>query len=33
MNDNDVSKFTRKECGGHNLIVTHAWNILAGSNS
>jgi hypothetical protein len=33
MNDKDVSKFTCKECGSHNLIVTHAWNILAGANS
>jgi hypothetical protein len=33
MNDNDVIKFTCKECGGHNLIVTHVWNILAGTNS
>jgi hypothetical protein len=33
MNDNDVSKFTCKECGGHKLIVTHVWNILAGVNS
>ena len=33
MNDTDVSKFTCKECGGHNLIVTHAWDILAGANT
>ena len=33
MNDIDVSKFTCKECGGHDLIVTHAWDILAGANT
>jgi hypothetical protein len=33
MNENDVTKFTCKECGGHNLVVTHAWNLLAGANS
>ena len=33
MNDNDVPKFTCKECGGHNLIVTHVWSTLAGANS
>jgi hypothetical protein len=33
MNDNDISKFTCKECGGHNLVVTHVWSILAGPNS
>jgi hypothetical protein len=33
MNENNVSKFTCKECGGHTLIVTHAWNIQAGANS
>jgi hypothetical protein len=33
MNDNDVSKFTCKECGGHTLIVTHVWTILAGADS
>jgi len=32
MNDNDV-KFTCKECSGHNLVVTHVWDILAGANS
>jgi len=26
-------EFTCKECGGHSLIVTHAWTILAGANS
>jgi len=33
MNKNDISMFTCKECGGHNLIVTHVWTILAGANS
>jgi hypothetical protein len=29
----DDFKFTCKECGGHNLIVTHTWSILAGIES
>lgn len=33
MNDKDVSRFTCEECGGHNLIVTHVWSILAGTDS
>lgn len=33
MNDHEFSKFTCKECGGHNLVVTHVWSILAGANS
>ena len=33
MNKNDIPMFTCKECGGHNLIVTHVWTILAGANS
>jgi hypothetical protein len=33
MNENDVSKFTCKKCGGHELIVTHVWNIQAGNDS
>lgn len=33
MGDNDDSKFSCKECGGHNLIVTHNWNIHAGANA
>ena len=34
MSNIDVSSmFTCKECGGHSLIVTHIWNILAGVNS
>ena len=33
---NDITQprqFTCKTCGGHELIVTHIWNILAGNNS
>jgi hypothetical protein len=33
MSNNDASKFTCRECGSHNLIVTHVWNTLAGVNS
>jgi hypothetical protein len=33
MNDNLAYKFTCTSCGGHNLIVTHVWSILAGVNS
>jgi hypothetical protein len=33
MSDNDVEKFTCKECGSHRLVVTHVWNILAGAES
>jgi hypothetical protein len=33
MNDKGISKFTCTECGGHNLVVTHTWNIMAGANS
>ncbi len=33
MNDNNVSKFTCNKCGGHELIVTHVWNIEAGDES
>ena len=34
MNDNaQPRQFTCKTCGGHELIVTHIWNILAGNNS
>ena len=33
MNDTDGYKFTCKDCGDHNLIVTHVWNILAGEDS
>ena len=33
MVDKDVSKYTCKECGDHNLIVTHVWSILAGTDT
>jgi hypothetical protein len=33
MNDNAVSEFTCNKCGGHELIVTHIWNIRAGNDS
>jgi hypothetical protein len=33
MDEIIVSKFTCKTCGGHNLIVTHVWTILAGVES
>jgi hypothetical protein len=33
MNKNDASKFTCGKCGGHELIVTHIWNIQAGAES
>ena len=33
MSDQDVSKFTCKECGGRTLTVTHVWSILAGEKS
>jgi hypothetical protein len=33
MDNNDSSKFTCKECGSHNLTVTHVWSILAGADS
>ena len=33
VNDHKFSKFTCKECDGHNLVVTHVWSILAGANS
>jgi hypothetical protein len=32
MNENDVSKFTCIKCGGHELVVTHIWNIQAGDD-
>jgi hypothetical protein len=31
--DADVAKFTCTECGDHDLVVTHVWNILAGSDT
>ena len=33
MNENEVSRFTCKDCGEHKLIVTHVWSMLAGENS
>lgn len=33
MDEKEAWKFTCKECGGHSLVVTHVWNILAGANS
>lgn len=33
MTENGNPKFTCKECGGNQLIVTHIWNVLAGINS
>jgi hypothetical protein len=33
MKEKDVSMFTCKECGGHTLVVTHVWDLLAGANS
>ena len=33
MKDKDGSKFTCIKCGGHELTVTHVWNILAGNAS
>jgi hypothetical protein len=32
MNDKDGSKFTCSQCGGHELTVTHDWNIQAGND-
>lgn len=33
MDHNNATKFTCKKCGGHELIVTHIWNIQAGTES
>jgi hypothetical protein len=33
MDGSDAFKFTCKECGAHDLIVTHVWNIQAGPDS
>jgi hypothetical protein len=33
MRDNDAFKFTCTSCGGHELTVTHVWNIQAGNDS
>ena len=33
MNDPQPWKFTCKTCGGHEVTITHVWNILAGADS
>ena len=33
MKDNQFQVFTCKTCGGHELIVTHTWNVEAGNDS
>ena len=33
MKDDNGFKFSCKECGGHSLVVTHVWSILAGGKS
>jgi hypothetical protein len=33
MNDHQPWQFLCKSCGGHDLTVTHVWNILAGPES
>ena len=33
MNDHQPWQFVCKACGGHDLTVTHVWNILAGPKS
>ena len=33
MNDHQSWEFTCKNCGGHNLTVTHVWKILAGPDT
>ena len=33
MSNNYLSKFTCTKCDGHELIVTHIWNIEAGAES
>jgi len=33
MDGNDAFKFTCRECGAHDLVVTHVWNIQAGPES
>lgn len=33
MKEDNAYKFTCHSCSGHTLIVTHAWNILAGTDS
>ena len=33
LNHDNLSKFTCKKCGGHELSVIHTWNIEAGAES
>lgn len=33
MEQNEISKFTCRDCGYHQLIVSRVWNIEAGINS
>ena len=33
MDNSSSSKFTCQKCGGHELVVTHTWNIQAGTDS
>ena len=33
MTDNDAIKFTCTSCGGHELTVTHVWDLQAGNAS
>jgi hypothetical protein len=33
MKEDNAFKFTCHSCGGHALIVTHVWSILAGTDS
>jgi hypothetical protein len=33
VNENGISKFSCNKCGGHELVVTHTWNVEAGSDS
>src|SRR5512133_2951244 len=33
MEHNGISKFNCFECGEHQLVVTHLWNVEAGTNS
>jgi hypothetical protein len=33
MKENGEYKFTCSSCGDHELVVTHAWNVLAGPDS
>lgn len=33
MNTNDLPKFTCRKCGGHNLIVSHFWDVATEATS